>query len=294
MNPVWDLNFFNLSNSNNYDFIKGKFTAPGRNGPVINTRISPTLQYNDNISPAVSIRIKGDAGIDTNNDGTLDNTSYPTGYRAFYVYKYEMSEQQYADFLNTLTSNQINTLGVAGSTITLTAGQYFPSSPNRACGNANAARVLAYADWSGLRPLSFLEFNKCSYGPFRPTERNGGYPAFDFDYEWDLLRRGEVNGDNNLLDVTRFSSSTLADSARQRGVASYYGVILLTGNAIEPVVRLNDFTFNIINGNGQISTVGTKDIPTWSDSMIIFIDQLEHPQYNNSKRRGFRFARSVE
>ena len=36
------------------------------------------------------------------------NTSFPTGYNAFYMMKYDISQVQYRDFLNTLTRNQQN------------------------------------------------------------------------------------------------------------------------------------------------------------------------------------------
>jgi formylglycine-generating enzyme required for sulfatase activity len=143
-------------------------TAPGGKIPVINTRMSPVLSVDND----ASIRIKGDAGLDTDANGTVENTTYPTGYYPFYMFKYQMSEQQYADFLNCLTPTQRSTLGVAGATITQTAGQYFASLPNQVCAGANADRVLAYADWAGLRPMSYLEYQKALNGP-RASNPNG-------------------------------------------------------------------------------------------------------------------------
>jgi formylglycine-generating enzyme required for sulfatase activity len=143
-------------------------TAPGGKIPVINTRMSPVLSVDND----ASIRIKGDAGLDTDANGIVENTTYPTGYYPFYMFKYEMSEQQYADFLNCLTPTQRSTLGVAGATITQTAGQYFASLPNQVCAGANADRVLAYADWAGLRPMSYLEYQKALNGP-RASNPNG-------------------------------------------------------------------------------------------------------------------------
>ena len=143
-------------------------TAPGNKIPVINARLSPVLSADND----ASIRIKGDAGLDTDANGTVENTTYPTGYYPFYMFKYEMSEQQYADFLNCLTPTQRSTLGVAGATITQTAGQYFASLPNQVCAGANADRVLAYADWAGLRPMSYLEYQKALNGP-RASNPNG-------------------------------------------------------------------------------------------------------------------------
>jgi hypothetical protein len=110
--------------------------------------------------------------LDLNADGTVENTNYPTGYYPFYIFKYEMSEQQYADFLNCLTPTQRANLGVAGSTITQTAEQYYASAPNQVCAGANADRVLAYADWAGLRPMSYLEYQKALNGP-KASNPNG-------------------------------------------------------------------------------------------------------------------------
>jgi hypothetical protein len=142
--------------------------APGNKIPVINNRLSPLLSADGDSS----LRIKGDAGLDLDANGTVENTTYPTGYYPFYIFKYEMSEQQYADFLNCLTPVQRATLGVAGSTITLTAGQYYASSPNQVCAGSNADRVLAYADWAGLRPMSYLEYQKALNGP-KASNANG-------------------------------------------------------------------------------------------------------------------------
>ncbi len=59
------------------------------------------------------IGIWGPYGIDTDNDGLVDNDSFPTGFKGFYMMKYEISQQQYADFLNTLTRSQQNRLCAA-------------------------------------------------------------------------------------------------------------------------------------------------------------------------------------
>ncbi len=60
----------------------------------------------DNNLVNTGISVHGLNGIDWNNDGIIDNPDYPTGYRAFYCMKYEISQEQYVDFLNTLTRAQ--------------------------------------------------------------------------------------------------------------------------------------------------------------------------------------------
>jgi formylglycine-generating enzyme required for sulfatase activity len=66
--------------------------------------------------------IDGDGGFDLSCDG-IENPDFPTGYGAFYLMKYEISQGQYADFLNTLTRAQQNT-----RTASQSAGQYVMSN----------------------------------------------------------------------------------------------------------------------------------------------------------------------
>jgi len=263
------------------------FNAPGGNFPVINNRLSPVLTYNDlNPNSNITVRIKGDAGLDTDNNGSVDNTTYPIGFRAFYCFKYEMTEQQYADFLNTLTSAQITTLGVAGINITLTNGQYFSSTPNRACTSANATRLLAFADWACIRTISFTEFNKASYGPLQPVFSNNGaiYPAY-----------GSPDNPGNLNSIKNVGSYATSTTGRGLSGASYYGILDMTGNAREPVVKLNYYSFTSQNGNGALNSEGNHDISSWSaSSMLIFIDQVNNGINFSPTTWGFRFCRSAE
>lgn len=276
------------------------FSAPGNNFPVINQRLTPVLSYND--GTAVSLRLKGDAGIDTNSDGVIDNTTYPIGYRSFYAFKFEMTEQQYADFLNTLGATQIATLGIAGlpGGITLTNGQYFSSQPNRACGNSNAStllpanRLLAYSDWAGLRPMTILEFNKASYGPLQPIAGNYG-AGTNYNYAaWGSSGRptgydGQTT--NNTLVNVGFYGSSITD--RTGSGASYYGLLDLTGNASEPVVGLSNLGYGSANGNGILSASGLSDEQGWSSSLLIWID-MDDNWASSIQFRGFRYVRSAE
>jgi hypothetical protein len=271
------------------------FYASGYNFPVINTRLSPSLTYISNNTLVNSLRIKGNTGIDFDNDGTIENTSYPIGYNAFYCYKYELTEQQYADFLNTLTSTQQTSLGIAGSGIAINNGQYFSSTPNLACSYATTDRILAYADWSGVRPMSFLEFNKASYGTLQPVPNgSGGYAAF-----------GENGNTSNFsFGATNVGYAANATSTRSSAGASYYGILELTGSLTEPVVKLNYTLFTNSNGDGLLSVSGTADVSTWSNesywsnaSMLLSIDNwFQSPDFllYSDVLAGFRYVRSAE
>jgi hypothetical protein len=286
--------------SSEYCLNPRSFFASGNNFPIINNRLGPVFTCNDEVQS--SIRIKGDVGIDTNIDGVIDNTSYPTGFKAFYCYKYELTEQQYADFLNTLTSNQKTTLGVAGSNIALNNGQYFSSTPNRACGNATANRILSYSDWSGLRLMSFLEINKASYGPFQPifyqaTNCQGGFCG-TYYYKYGYPTSGNGNFVLGLSDVGSLANST---SNRAQSGSSYYGILDLTGNAKEPIVPLSFINYSISNGNGALGASGLTDNSQWSTPIIKHIEfsknsssALCEVSSNWSTELGFRYVRSAE
>lgn len=274
------------------------FNAPGNNFPVINTKTSPTLVYtvnfydvNSNYTTKIdSIKIKGDVGIDTNNNGVIDNITYPTGYKSFFCYKYEMTEQQYADFLNTLTTDQITKLGISGTLITLNNGQYFSSAPNKACSKATEVQLLSYADWSGLRPMSFLEFNKASYGPLTPVLNTissiNGYAV------WGTIntRPASTSISTTSVGINAKSNTTSKDITG----ASYYGILELTGSTFEPIVDLRFHSFTNQNGNGILSLDGTTDNQSWNTSMILFIDQLKSSSNSSLTRNGFRYVRSAE
>jgi formylglycine-generating enzyme required for sulfatase activity len=109
--------------------------------------------------------------------GTLA-ADFPKGYQGFYQMKYEVTEQQYVDFLNGLSPKQARQRWTADPgevggtspsryrhTIGRSDGRYRTEHPHRAVGYLSWQDALAWADWMGLRPMTGLEFEKSARGP---------------------------------------------------------------------------------------------------------------------------------
>jgi len=254
--------------------------APGDNHPVINSRLTPTLTYKNEQHSDIkdTIRIKGDLGIDTDNDGVVDNTSYPTGYQPFYVFKYELTEQQYADFYNTLSPAQQSNISVVGNYITLVNGKYVSSRPNSACKtgiySADESVFFSYADWCGLRPMSYLEFQKSIWGNEKidyndgvfASNTNSGLPTNTMTYpildEWavgyyDNLANGEEtmltyssSNEYKFYFTTRFYSNWYTNMTRSSEIYPIRPGIVATStstreDAISSFYGVMDYTGNL-------------------------------------------------
>jgi formylglycine-generating enzyme required for sulfatase activity len=144
------------------------------------------------------------SGVDYGDMGGPVPANFPKGYNNFYIMKYEISQGQYRDFLNTLTRTQqlnrapglltanqyvlTNDVGVlyrqgirapasipGSGPVTvgcdLSANGTFNEAADGewiACNYLSIADGCAYAAWAGLRPLTELEFEKACRGTQTP------------------------------------------------------------------------------------------------------------------------------
>ncbi len=258
-------------------------TAQGFSYLIVNNRLSPSFSGPSSLPQ----RINGNVGIDTDNNGIIDNTTFPTGYKPFFIFKYEVTEQQYADFLNTLSIQQINTLGTPqqwNSSISFNNGQYFSSNPyNRFVDDSNFQQIFfSYADWSGLRPMSELECYKANFGPISPSYFLSwvGYCYYPSNIHY-VLQSDNVSNTKYIATYYGVNDSNF-DYSNNTNLSSD-----------DPMVMFYNQTFSSVNGNGSILSSGLHDVSNWNN-----IDVGTY-NFNNltgsySGRRSFRYVRSAE
>ncbi|MBM3237243.1 hypothetical protein FJZ31_13200 [Candidatus Poribacteria bacterium] len=224
--------------------------------------------------------------------------SYPKGYAAFYCMKYEISQGQYADFLNMLTSTQAsyrypNANGSYRHTISGSHPNYSASRPDRACNYLSWADGCAYADWAGLRPMTELEFEKA-------CRRNQSVVTDEFAWGDTTITAATTisgtedgtetitnlganacynwvtfSGGDGVLGPLRCGIFAKAGTNREQAGASYYGIMELSGNMWERCVTIADQDygglttnaglFNGSHGNGALDASGNADVSTWPD-----------------------------
>jgi len=141
--------------------------------------------------------------------------TFPFGYNGFYTMKYEVSQEEYCSFLNTLTYDQqvtrmaaapnsaIGTLAVSMSSIPANCRNWIKikkqgvvnnipaevgcdmnnngtfdeadDGKDVACNWLSWADLMAYLDWAALRPMTEFEFEKICRGPNTPVANE--YPC---------------------------------------------------------------------------------------------------------------------
>ncbi|MBK7345590.1 MAG: hypothetical protein IPI98_01395 [Chitinophagaceae bacterium] len=118
--------------------------------------------------------------------GTLQNGTipalYPKGFNSFWCMKYEISQQQYADFLNTLDAATATTRTPSAFT-TGSHPALIPNQPERAMNSLSNDDVLSLLDWSALRPMTELEYEKACRGANQapvPNEYAWGNTTIEF------------------------------------------------------------------------------------------------------------------
>ena len=254
--------------SENYRFSEGSTNSPylvNSNNAITRGTSPGNLNYNNTYE----------------NAGGSIPAAYPKGYNAFWIMKYETSQQQFIDFLNLLTNLQATPHYLGGSTpLSGTHPSINGPQPERALTFGNWIDVAALADWSGLRPMSELEFEKACRGTSITPIAN--------EFAWGnttatlLLSVNNVGASNESVNTpananaccdvsygnaTRTGLFARATSNRVLSGASYFGVMNLSDNVSEICISTaNDDAWPFdasIHGDGAIASDGQTDINNW-------------------------------
>jgi formylglycine-generating enzyme required for sulfatase activity len=115
--------------------------------------------------------------FESGRDGDLEGpipSRYPTGFDAFYLMKYPVTQGQYAAFLTDLGrcgAKERTPMGhpeydLRGS-LQFADNEYgfTATRPDRAATDLSWDDAAAFADWAALRPMTELEFEKAARGP---------------------------------------------------------------------------------------------------------------------------------
>lgn len=184
---------------------QGAFAA-GSGGTETNAFTLTTINTsNATTAPSGTGSLGGQAGGYPTGQVAPANASWPNGFNAFYCMKYEVTQQGYVDFLNTLTYDQqvtrtatvptsaagtgalsstndsrngidIQTSGMASTAPAVYAcngngnGSYGEVSDGTdiACNYLDWNDLAAYMDWCGLRPMTEMEYEKACRGYASP------------------------------------------------------------------------------------------------------------------------------
>ena len=210
---------------------------------------------------------------------------FPKGYGSFYCMKYECSQQQYADFLNSLTSTQQSdrvpgTITANRNNFSVSAGTYSTTTPFVPVHFVADEDLMAFLDWSGLRPMSELEFEKAcrgtasvvtneyAWGTTNLTSHLTSYTNAGFSTEVSATAgaNAAVNGGDQRVSWNgpiRCGAFGTSSSTRETSGASFYGIMELSGNNNEQTVIVGQSFNGKIHGNGSIHSGGKADVSAW-------------------------------
>jgi formylglycine-generating enzyme required for sulfatase activity len=161
------------------------------------------------------------------------SAAFPKGYKAFYIMRYELTQEQWRDFFNSLpttgtarTNRDItsstnggknsdtlvdrNNLSWNSSSLNNAATVSDRNSPNGetycnvAMSYLSWSDLLAYLDWAGLRPMTELEYEKACRGTATPVSG---------EYAWGTTNATAASGISNAGKVTEVPSNVGANVA---------------------------------------------------------------------------------
>ena len=220
--------------------------------------------------------------------------TFPKGFKAFYCMKYEITQEQYAEFLNSLTATQksaryFNNFNNYRYYIKLVNGIYgcdgnnngilneADDGQNIACNWLSYSDGAAYADWSGLRPMTELEYEKACRGTASPISNEYAWGNATLIAVTSISNPRTTNEEalpsnancvsgNFTQGPMRVGNFARSSSNRQQSGGSYYGIMELSCNLWERIITVGNPTgrsFTGLNGDGILGGDGNANVTGW-------------------------------
>jgi hypothetical protein len=183
-----------------------------------NTSSSSFKQSGSN--SAVQITGEGETTVYVGATGYTVPAGFPKGYKGFYVMRYELAQEQYRNFFNTLpttgtartnrdvtdstgknSDNLVSRNNISWDSSNLASDMSVPDrdSPNSRTYCSVAMSYLswddltAYLDWAGLRPMSELEYEKAARGPTSPVAGEYAWGSTNYQNASGVSSPGRIN-----------------------------------------------------------------------------------------------------
>jgi formylglycine-generating enzyme required for sulfatase activity len=181
---------------------------------------------------------------------------YPKGFRAFYAMKYEITQGEYTDYLNSLPQDMAQSMAYTFTGFRYNITGSWPSFacpvPYRAHNNLYWTTLCSYLDWTGLAPMSEFEYEKLCRGTAYPIAYEYAWGSNTFTRVVTVAADGSAG--ETVSDVIAPSSGPLLaggftnsgiqgplrvgfaaknGTTRVESGAGFYGNMELTGNVSE-------------------------------------------------------------
>ena len=230
---------------------------------------------------------------------------FPKGHKAFYAMRYEISQEEWRNFFNTLpisgsyrstrditgasgknsdslvSRNNVSWTGSGSATLpTQTGGGTYCTVPMN---YLSWEDLSAYLDWAGLRPMTELEYEKAT---------RGTQSVVSGEYAWGSASGTNASGVTNgglgsevpsnssanvnwsggvsgPLRIGSFAALSYGRTSRENAGASSWGIMELSGNVRERVVTVGNASgraFTGAHGDGTLDSNGRANATNWPSS----------------------------